>query len=106
MQKRSPKDASPTLPANPKEGSLLRREHAEKQQTNKKTTMIAESWRCSAEKTAEHVTNPNTPRAPTAQSGFFGGLGEGGWQISGKTLGDFKLISHALHPRRGAADGK
>ena len=33
MQKRSQKDASPLPPANPKEGSLLRREHTEKQQT-------------------------------------------------------------------------
>ena len=33
MQKWCQKDARPTLPANPKEGSVLRREHTEKQQT-------------------------------------------------------------------------
>ena len=36
MQKGSQKGASPQPPADPLEGSLLRREHAEKQQTNKK----------------------------------------------------------------------
>ena len=50
MQKGCQKGSSPQPPADPLEGSLLRREHAEKQQTNKKTTMIAESWRCSARK--------------------------------------------------------
>ena len=33
IQKWCQKDARPTLPGNPKEGSLLRREHTEKQQT-------------------------------------------------------------------------
>ena len=36
MQKWCQKDASPQPPAKPLEGSLLRREHTEKQQTTKK----------------------------------------------------------------------
>ena len=40
-----PKRRQPPTPTRPLEGTLLRREHAEKQPTNKITTMIAESWR-------------------------------------------------------------
>ena len=35
---------------------------------------------------------------------FFGVLGERGLAAFRQTFGDFKLISHAVHPRRGAAD--
>jgi len=56
MQKGCQKGLSPLGAGSPLEGSLLRREHAEKQQTNKKTTMIAESWRCSAEKVSRART--------------------------------------------------
>ena len=69
MQKWCQKDARPTLPGNPKEGSLLRREHTEKQQTTTtKTTVIAQDgvrkMRWSAEKCVEQLSDHTTAIYP------------------------------------------
>ena len=54
--KRVPKRAQPLGAGSPLEGSLLRREQYRKTTNKQKTTMIAESWRCSAEKVSRAQT--------------------------------------------------
>ena len=68
MQKGCQKGLSPLGAGSPLEGSLLRREQYRKR-TNKGKNKRCRKVRCSAEKRAEHGTNPNTPRAPAARSG-------------------------------------
>ena len=66
MQKGCQKGLCPLGAGSPLEGSLLRREQYRKT-TNKQKKQQREA--AVQEKGAEHVTKPNTPRAPAARSG-------------------------------------